>query len=287
MTKPMKVLIGYDGSTYADAAIDDLRTAGLPSEVEALVVSIGDAPSIPPLTNDVRIDEALVGRRVVSIVNHADTHVYETLAEAREHASAARRQLESYFPNWDVRELAVGGRPATELIQEAGEWAADLLVVGCQGRSAVGRLIFGSVSLECAIDSPCSVRIGRAFKSARDAPRIVVGVASFAASERTINHVLKRSWPEGTELRIIVVDDGQAPAGNKPRGLMELARGESLKVFANVRTGDPATILIAEAIDWSAHCIFVDVAGFGATSDDSTVSTQLAKNADCSVEIVR
>ena len=38
----MKILIGYDGSASADAALDDLRRAGLPREAEALIVSVGD-----------------------------------------------------------------------------------------------------------------------------------------------------------------------------------------------------------------------------------------------------
>lgn len=35
----MRVLIGYDGSASADAALEDLRKAGLPRDVEALIVS--------------------------------------------------------------------------------------------------------------------------------------------------------------------------------------------------------------------------------------------------------
>jgi hypothetical protein len=42
MGKRMKVLIAYDGSGYADAALDDLRRAGLPGDAEALVVSVAD-----------------------------------------------------------------------------------------------------------------------------------------------------------------------------------------------------------------------------------------------------
>src|SRR5689334_696784 len=45
----MKVLIGYDGSACADAAIEDLQRAGLPAETEALVLSVVDAfPHLPP-----------------------------------------------------------------------------------------------------------------------------------------------------------------------------------------------------------------------------------------------
>ena len=38
----MRVLIGYDGSENADAALADLQTAGLPRQGEALIVSVGE-----------------------------------------------------------------------------------------------------------------------------------------------------------------------------------------------------------------------------------------------------
>jgi hypothetical protein len=36
----MRILIAYDGSTSADAAIDNLRGAGLPRQCEATVVAV-------------------------------------------------------------------------------------------------------------------------------------------------------------------------------------------------------------------------------------------------------
>jgi hypothetical protein len=41
------LLIGYDGSEHADAAIDDLQRAGLPQDVEAIVLTVVDA-FLPP-----------------------------------------------------------------------------------------------------------------------------------------------------------------------------------------------------------------------------------------------
>ena len=38
----MKVLIAYDGSESAHTAIDGLRRAGLPTEADALVVSVAE-----------------------------------------------------------------------------------------------------------------------------------------------------------------------------------------------------------------------------------------------------
>ena len=43
-----RLLIGYDGSESADAALDDLRKAGLPREVKALIVSVAEVLMLPP-----------------------------------------------------------------------------------------------------------------------------------------------------------------------------------------------------------------------------------------------
>ena len=42
MNGKMKILIAYDGSDCANAALTDLRRAGLPKEVEAIVLSVAD-----------------------------------------------------------------------------------------------------------------------------------------------------------------------------------------------------------------------------------------------------
>ena len=294
MTKGMRVLIGYDGSTYADAAIEDLRRAGLPEKAQALVVSVGEDPIVPPFVND-GVDKAFISDRTIAIANHAGAHISESLASAKEHSEAAARLLESYFPNWHVHPLVLGGSPAIELIQKAREWAAHLVVVGSQGRTAVGRLLFGSVSLEVASDAFCSVRIGRApGQEAHDPCRIIVGLDGLAGSERAIKQVLKRRWPVGTELRMIGIENGTSliktaemmSATSEP---IELTEAPGLKVFAEVKRGDPAAILLGEAREWEADCIFVDSQGFGSTNNGtgSYVSTRLATKADCSVEIVR
>jgi len=60
MNDTMRILIGYDGSDCAEAAVDDLRQAGLPSKAEALVFSVAEVwlPPPPSSTNDI-VDETL------------------------------------------------------------------------------------------------------------------------------------------------------------------------------------------------------------------------------------
>jgi hypothetical protein len=56
----MRILIAYDGSESADAALADLRKAGLPRDVIALIMSVGEVVMPPPL------EAELVGRPATS-----------------------------------------------------------------------------------------------------------------------------------------------------------------------------------------------------------------------------
>jgi hypothetical protein len=47
MKDKMKILIAYDGSDCADAALEDLKNAGLPKTAEAIVMSLADV-FLPP-----------------------------------------------------------------------------------------------------------------------------------------------------------------------------------------------------------------------------------------------
>jgi hypothetical protein len=48
MSDTMKVLIAYDGSNGADAALEDLPRAGLPRVAEALILSVAEVFLPPP-----------------------------------------------------------------------------------------------------------------------------------------------------------------------------------------------------------------------------------------------
>jgi nucleotide-binding universal stress UspA family protein len=50
---------------------------------------------------------------------------------------------------------------ASEIVEEAKRWAADLIVVGSHGYNAIERLFFGRVALSGVSHSPCSVEVVR------------------------------------------------------------------------------------------------------------------------------
>lgn len=312
----MRILIGYDGSEGADAAIDDLRKAGLPRDAEALIVSISEVlmPS-PAIANDV-ISAPVTSRRVTEALAQAVERTDQSVKEAKELAAKGGDRVRSHFPGWKVQTEGFGGWPSTDLINKADEWKPDLVVVGSRGRSALGRFILGSVSKKVVTDSHHSVRVARGAMEKTDSkpPRVMIGVDGSPEAEYAVREVGMRVWPKGTEVRIVAVDDGTSPkriAGVLPtaaamirnsndeasaasRMMVEWAERElraiGLRVSVAIEKGDPQRILIEEARKWDADSIFVGSRKFNGSFERfwlGSVSTALVTKAHCSVEVVR
>lgn len=312
----MKVLIGYDGSLSAEVALEDLRRAGLPREGEALVVSVGEVLAPPETSAAEAVGAALTSRRVASAIAQAQARAAQALEEARIRADAAARRVRFFLPGWDVRAEPLAGTPQWELLRKAEEWGSDLVVVGSQGRSALGRLLLGSVSKKVAEESSRSVRIARpaAVKVEGEPPRIMIGVDGSTEAERAVRAVGERVWPDGTRVLIVAVDDGTPPtriahilsnagaliSGRNEEspvrasamvewGVAEL-RAIGLDATAAILQGDPRSVLVAEARRWEADCIFVGPRRFSGALERlrlGSVSAAVTKNAHCSVEVVR
>ena len=127
MANRKRILVAYDGSECADAALDDLRWAGLPSDSEIKVLSVVENWLPPPSG--------------LEVIEHVDRD--------QEFSALARRgaqRLGSMAPGWDVTYEHGEGSPVRVIIDKADEWGADLIVVGSHGRTALGQFFFGSVS---------------------------------------------------------------------------------------------------------------------------------------------
>jgi nucleotide-binding universal stress UspA family protein len=125
MARPYRIVVGYDGSEAAERALD--RAADL--------VGYGSTVSVVFVAPDVE--------RVAASAS--------VLAHARERLHR-RGVLAETVP----RE----GSPADELIAAALERDADLLVVGA-AKTALQRLVLGSVSTTLVHRAPCDVLVAR------------------------------------------------------------------------------------------------------------------------------
>ena len=300
----MKILIGHDGSKSADAALLDLRRAGLPDEAEALIVSVADTMVVVPTPDYELSTQALMSRRVTAGLAYARMQTAHVLEEAKEFASAARDKVQAYFPHWDVRTEILAGTPASEIISKANEWRPDMIVVGSHGRSAVSRFLLGSVSKQVVTDSDHSVRVSRGNfeKGFNEPPKLVIGVDGSTEAEQAIRAVGRRVWPYGTEVRIIAVDDGSSSMIEDHNGELPLAAAQmvawaenelsviGLKVSVITEKGDPSRVLVEQARAWDADSIFVGGRRFSSALQRfqlGSVATALVTKAHCSVEVAR
>ncbi len=311
----MKILIGYDGSGCAEAALDDLRRAGLPSEAAALVLSVTEVflPSPPP--SSFEIVEQAREVHVPADLTRVSAKRSPAIEEAQFLAERAGARLRANFPGWEIAAEAAVGSAARELVSKADEWKPDLIVVGSHGRSAAERLLLGSVSQGVLTYARCSVRVARGRVEEPDTPvRIVVGVDGSRASAAAVREVESRVWPLMSEIRVITVNDPLTPtfigriippvariiedSNQVDREWLKKILDNScqrlrltgLKVLAEIREGDPKRILVETAREWGADSIFLGSIGFGNPFERfvlGSVSAAVAARAHCSVEVVR
>lgn len=311
----MKILIGFDGSECADAALDDLTHAGLPEQAEAHILSVAEVWLPPPPPSSYAVLGQIPIATLPVDLEPADERSCRAAKDALRFAVRARDRVLTNFRDWKVTADSSCGSPAWELVAKADEWKPDLIVVGSHGRTALGRFVLGSVSQRVLTEARCSVRIARGRVEEPDSPvRIIVGTDGSPASDEALRAVAARKWPALSEVKIVLVTDPLAPEylGKLIPPLKEtieedrreehawverisknsaaVLRAAGIKVRCAVREGDPKKELCKAAEEWGADCIFVGSAGFSNRLERfvlDSVSAALAARAHCSVEVVR
>jgi nucleotide-binding universal stress UspA family protein len=315
MNDRMKILVAYDGSGCSEAALDDLQRAGLPPDAEALVVSVTEVWLAPPPPSAYEVLEESAAAHTPAELQWEYLKDSPAVAEARSLAMRASERLRKNFPGWEVTAEASYGSPAREVIRLADEWRPDLVVVGSHGRTALDRLVLGSVSQKVLSEARASVRVARGRVEVEPSPVcIVVGVDGSPEAEAAVSEVAARRWPSVTEARVVVAHDPLTPSvpdGLVPplarlveesnreerawaQGLAEAAaeslRAAGLAASTAVIEGDPKRVLVEEAERWRADSVFVGSTGHGSRLGRfllGSVSAAVAARAHCSVEVVR
>ena len=305
----MKILIGYDGSECADAALADLQRAGLGDNAEVSVMTVADVFVPPPINEEVDNTFPLY---VPQGIRRAHERAQHRLAQARDLAKQVGEQIRSIFPAWKISSEAEADSPAWALIRKADNWKPNLIVMGARGHSVFGgRLILGSVSQRVLYEARCSVRIARASENNLDKPvRLLIGVDNSADSNAAVEAVCNRHWPKGAEVGLLAVVDTVMPLTSDPaepkwievadesnwrqvREIFEPAaqriRSAGLHAEVLIRRGNPVDEILQEATTWGADCIFVGARGTRGIDRLllGSVSSAVSSRAHCSVEVVR
>lgn len=297
MKDKMKILIAYDESECAVAALADLKRAGLPRKVEAHVLSVF-AEWMPAPTS--------FGMVETKFTSYLDAGGKEAL----EMAQHARSALRSSFPDWEIYAEALAGSPAHLIVDRAEALQADLVIVGSHGRSGLERLLLGSVSQKVLHATHSTVRISRGREKQPQQPlRLIVGMDGSKGAAAAVAVMASRHWPKGSEARIVNgfpvlpsvgteyaaaviaewVANEKARVNDASEAAIGKLKGAGLTVSKAMRQEDARQALISEAKAWGADCIFVGARGMGAVERFliGSVSSYVATHAPCSVEVIR
>lgn len=304
----MKILIAYDGSVLADEAMEDLDLAGMPPDTEAMVLCVASTWSFI-------INAGGLGMLGWDPLTAADIQKFEenSIREAEVLAHRARNHLELKHPDWVVTTVTRLDQPASGILAMAETWNPDLIVMGSHGRSALVRLLLGSVAHKVLHHAQCAVRINRArIRPAGRPPRILLGIGGADGEERMIEAVAARVWPTGSRIHLLAVEeivmmppdaasealekrlerfraDRRERVQGKLARLWERFSAKGLEVYTETAEGDPRHVLLEKAAALDADCVFL-----GSRKLDGmervllgSVSDSVAGHAHCTVEVHR
>ena len=293
---PTTLLIACDGDTDVHSIAEDLRRAGLPAALRAVVFSVADLLPIPAPAK---------GRTQPAAARRARERTAQALEGARQVADRAAGQLRAAFPGWEIATEVQADAPAWAIVKKADGWRPDLIVLCSDNRSTLHRVLLGSVSHSVLVHASGSVRIVRPPRGGTAAPpALVLGIDGSPAAAAAAAAVARRNWPRGSNVLLLTVvdptlasvlgfsddtDDERDAAARLADSAAAALRAAGLTVSSAVLEGDPKRVLVEQADSRDATCVFVGARGLRAVDRIllGSVSASVAARAHCSVEVVR
>jgi nucleotide-binding universal stress UspA family protein len=286
----MRVLVATDGSADAKAAVEWTRRLPLADDARFLVVSVIPRPAAPDQPDWVTTERQI------------------RVHEAHEAIDEACKLLGA----WAASRLAEGDA-REEIVAAAIDWAADLIVLGARGLSAVKEFLLGSVSLGVARHAPCPVLVCKGSPrsvhtitiahdgspGAREALRLVAGLPLLPATRLRIVGVAPPmryppTAPEiiGGALRGAVADVERERCAALERTLTpELAtlRARVSTADLSIAVGQPASEILRYADVTDTDLLVVGARGLGTMKRLllGSVSEAVLRHAACPVLVVR
>ncbi|RLG82694.1 MAG: universal stress protein [Thermoprotei archaeon] len=138
-----KILVPYDGSSYADKALEIACRFSKDYGSKVRILYVIDASHAWVIVSGITL----------SLKEKLVSEAKKLLSKATEYAKEKYGIIvESKFRI---------GHPANDIIEEAEEWGADLIIIGAKGISGLKRLLLGSVAEAIAHHANCNVLIVR------------------------------------------------------------------------------------------------------------------------------
>ncbi|MDX1981435.1 MAG: universal stress protein [Bryobacteraceae bacterium] len=290
----MRILLAIDASEASEAVLEEVAARPWPAGASIQVV------------NAVELAHPYVlGAPVVEVVQE----------NAKLLTGRAADRLRS--AGMEAEGVVLQGDPRTAIVDHAGLWRADLIIVGAHGAGALERFLLGSVSRAVLRHAGCSVEVVRAPVPAGAGYRVLLAVDGSEGSARAAKAIASLPWPPETEVRVLSAVELQLgffraafeipaldPSHLEPqreqamqrsqqavRGALEVLEEAGLKTSESISvlSEPPKQIIVEEAAEWNAGLIVLGSHGrrgvdrllLGSTSE------AVAAHAGCSVRVVR
>jgi nucleotide-binding universal stress UspA family protein len=144
-----RVIIGFDGSIGANAAVTAVAERSWSPGAEAQIISATD-PVVPPS----------IGRFISPVANWAEGESKSDHKWIEDLAKKAVKVLER--SGLSAQQRIIEGNPKEALVREAEKWHADCVFVGATAHNTrLGRLLLGSTASALAVRAHCSVEVVR------------------------------------------------------------------------------------------------------------------------------
>lgn len=301
----MRVLLAIDSSAASETVVHEAASRPWPFGTIFCVMTVVDMASLEGMPVLIEDAKHAAEKLVTSAAETLTTRVAATLSQS----------------GYEVFSKVQPGVPETAIQDFAGEWPADLILIGTYGLSEVTGFFWGSVAREVIRTAPCSVEVVRRVPShAGQGMRILLGTDGSEFSCKAAYSIANRPWPPESQVRIlsvaeVLVGEGVAAASlpysvysersledastvarkhaedavHEARSILRFADLKISDSGPDVPIGDPRTALLDEAKSWDAQLIVLG--SHGRRGFDplllGSVSESVAIRAHCSVEVVR
>ena len=266
----MRVLIAYDGSAGADLSLTFAQSIQWPADSTLRIAAVVEPAfiSVAPMAAGLAFPSSEIDAQIAA---YQQDQVAKAAGDLRSH-------------DFGVEGVVLRGRAATVLVDEATQFAADLVMGGSRGRGTISSLLLGSVSAEVVDQAPCPVLVARTASM-----RKVIFATDGSTYSEAAEAILSR-WSifEDLPIRVVSIADVPAPwltdiGPAEYRRVMEAhdrevdqAKAEHTRIAeetvarlrasgrmaeSDVRTGDAAAGIISATGDTGADLVVIGSRG--------------------------
>ena len=278
----MKLLIAADSATSAEVLVDAVGIRPWPEGTTAHVLSVVADMDVP---EEVWREEG-----------YGKSAVRREMETRGEQITPVTNRLEEIgIP----AEVVVARGDARHLIPfYARKWSSDLVFVRAHVRTDLMHWMVGSVARAVVTSAPCTVQIVRDVAEDRahtldSGRRVLIATDGSETASRAAEALVQRPWPEGSEFRIVTVEEPwlirPASVAGNIESIEQVLASAGLKATAAVLSGNPREVILEEAEKWDADLIVLGSHGRRGFKRFllGSVSEAVAMNAHCSVVVVR